>query len=141
MVLKYSYRQLAGFHGPDRRFFRLTLLRFILIPGRRPGRAALRLLRLLLMSTMIGPVRFWRLVVLRRLTRGSRSAGLRQLLSIGWRVRGRDLHRRARLQFVLSVYHDLLAFLQTVVDQGLSSIDLSNLHRAHFCSFILFNHI
>jgi len=90
---------------------------------------------------MLGPVWFWRLLILSGLAWRRRFARLRQFFPFRWRIRNRNLHRRTRLQFVLPVDHDLLTFLEAVVDQCLSCVNLGNLHRAHFGSFILRDYV
>src|SRR5271154_781842 len=93
------------------------------------------------MPMVLRAVFSWRWLVLPGLIRSGRLVGLGQFVSFGRFVRSDNLHRRTGLKFVLPIDDDLFTFLQAAINQGLSSINLGDLHGAHFSGFILCNHV
>ena len=67
-----------------------------------------------------------RLFVFWGLIRSRCFVSLRECLAVPGRNRGGDLYWSARLQPILSINDDLFSFLQPVVDQCLSTVDLSD---------------
>jgi len=87
--------------------------------------------------TVAGSVLKRRLFAGRVLIRCGRFVSLGKATPLAWLVRGYDLYRRTRLELILTIRDNLFSFLQSTIDQRLTTIDLCDLHRPHFGRFIL----